>query len=240
MADFPGAQFLHTGRLAEECIELSFDEGFRKLVFFGDPFDVVDGIEPDIGGHQSNQHVLRRIEGQDANPLAPQIRDAVDAVVGDQFEASGVQPAKHLDWHASVDRCEMDRHIVHAEVRLAACDPHRLIDVLVTLHVADIGEAFSAEQLSGHIQARPSNKRRRSICGRRTEVVSGGSSAQAGVEVPIRPAAPTDAAPAKKWRRFWMICIGRSFPLKGLCVLACLRLQLPLQLVEETPICVCG
>ena len=55
-----------------------------------------------------------------------------DAVVGDQLEASGVQPAKHLDGHAGVDRCEMDRHVVHAEIRLAACDPHRLDRRLVS------------------------------------------------------------------------------------------------------------
>ncbi|MES0033466.1 hypothetical protein NKJ91_32455 [Mesorhizobium sp. M0040] len=93
MAYFPGAKFLRAGRLAEHCIVLSFDEAFSKIVLFDDPFDVVDRIEPDIGGHQRNQHVLRRIKRKDPNPLSPQVRDAFDAVVGDQFEAPGVQSA---------------------------------------------------------------------------------------------------------------------------------------------------
>ena len=38
-------------------------------------------------------------------------------------------------------------------------------------------------------------------------VTSGGGSAQAGFVAPRRPEAPAAAAPAKKPRRFWMICI---------------------------------
>ena len=136
-----------------------------------------------------------------ANPLAPQVGDALDAVVGDQFEAAGMQPAKHLDRHAAVDRRDMDRHIVQTEIHLAICDPHRMIDAFVTLHIADIGEAFGAQQLLRNIKAGPAIGAA-DIPGRRTVVVSGGGSAQAGVEVPIRPAPPAAERPARKWRRF--------------------------------------
>ena len=60
--------------------------------FSQDPLDIVDGIEPDIGGHEGQPHVSRVVETINAHPLAPQIRDAADALVGDQFEASRVQP----------------------------------------------------------------------------------------------------------------------------------------------------
>ena len=131
MADFPGAQFLRRGRREEVCIVLSFDEAFRRIAFFNDPFDVVDGVEPDIGGHQGNQHVLTaNLESCMPTRLPLQVRDAFDPVVGDQFEASGMQSGKHPDRHAGIDRRDMNRHVVHTEIRLAACDPHPLIDLL--------------------------------------------------------------------------------------------------------------
>ena len=62
MAYFPGAKLLRTGGWPRNASNFPSMKAFRiEIVFLDDPFDVVDGIEPDIGGHQRNQHVLRRM-----------------------------------------------------------------------------------------------------------------------------------------------------------------------------------
>ena len=43
------------------------------------------------------------VSGEHADLLALEVGDVVDAVVGDQFEASGVHTGQHLDPHAGVD-----------------------------------------------------------------------------------------------------------------------------------------
>ena len=142
----------------------------RSGVSAHDPLNIVDGIEPDVGGHEGQPHVPRVVESVHAHPLASQFRDAADALLGNQFEASGVQPAQHLDRHAGVDRLDVLRREVHREICLTACDPLRLVDAPVSFHVADIGKTLGADQISGNVRACPAigsiDLPRQADCGR--------------------------------------------------------------------------
>ena len=66
-----------------------------------------------------------------------------------------MQPAKHLDRHAGIDRPDVNWCVVHAEICFAAGNPCRLIERGVALHIVDVGEALCAQQLSGEIQPCP-------------------------------------------------------------------------------------
>jgi hypothetical protein len=49
----PGAQILRLGRKAEEGIDLALDETLDRLDRrVGDPVEILDGVEPDLGGDQ--------------------------------------------------------------------------------------------------------------------------------------------------------------------------------------------
>ena len=87
VADFPVAQFLRLGRDGGEGIDFLVDEELDQVVAH-DPLDIVDGIEPDIGGHDDKQHVRRRLEVVHAYFPALQILDALDALGREQFETS--------------------------------------------------------------------------------------------------------------------------------------------------------
>src|SRR4051812_28766691 len=100
MAYLPFAQFLGSGRRAEEGIDLAIDEEFGRATLLSDPVDVVGGIKPDIGSHQNQQHVRVVIERAYSHPLATQILNTADAFVRDQFETTGVQARKYLDREA--------------------------------------------------------------------------------------------------------------------------------------------
>ena len=154
-------------------------------------------------------HTCRRcIEIDPRRPACPcRSVIACDALLGDQFEAPECNPPSTLiGTPASIDAMCIGTK-VHAEIRLAACDPLRLVDAWVALHVADIGEALGAQQFPGEIQACPAvgatDPPRQTNGGRfqRRLTVS------ASVVEPTRPAAPAAAAPARKRRRFCMICI---------------------------------
>src|SRR5437879_1098174 len=90
-----------------------------------------------------------------ADPFASQISNAADALVCDKFKTPGMKSGKHLDRNTGVDRKEMHGRVVHTEVRLAFCDPHRVIDLRVPLHIAHVGKAFGAQQFSRDVLSRP-------------------------------------------------------------------------------------
>ena len=96
-----------------------------------------------------------RIQGPNPHALALQIRNAADAVVGDQFEAPEVHTGQHLDRHAGLDGRDVHRRHVEIEIRLAAGEPLRIVDAGVALHVADIGDAVGAQQFSGEVEGCP-------------------------------------------------------------------------------------
>ena len=93
VAGTPGAQLLRLGREPEEGIDLSLGEELeRSERRVGDPTDVPGGIEPDLGGHQGQQRSGSRLE---ADTLAFQIGDIVDAFPSEQFEATDMHAAEH-------------------------------------------------------------------------------------------------------------------------------------------------
>ena len=54
----PGAQFLRLRRKAQKGVDLSFHEQLDRLERgIGDPVDILGGVQPDMRGHQSYQHV---------------------------------------------------------------------------------------------------------------------------------------------------------------------------------------
>ena len=58
-----GAQILRLGRKAEEAIDLALDKKRERTdlrVGAGDPANVFDRIEPDMGGHDGNKRLVRR------------------------------------------------------------------------------------------------------------------------------------------------------------------------------------
>ena len=87
MPDMSGAQFLRLRRKAQESIDVAVDEKldrFDRRV--GDPMDVSERFEANLGGNKGQQHVRGRPEGLHPDALAIQVGDAADAVVSEQFE----------------------------------------------------------------------------------------------------------------------------------------------------------
>jgi hypothetical protein len=113
------------------------------------PLDIVGGIEPDIVGHEARQLMWMCIQRPNPHALAAQIRDGVDAVVGDQFEASEMDASQYLDRCAGLDGRDVHRGHVHIEIRVPAREPLRVIHAGVTLHVVDICDTVGAQQFSG-------------------------------------------------------------------------------------------
>jgi hypothetical protein len=56
-----------------------------------DPFDVLTRIHTYVGGYCSNVVILQSVPGRDGDPLALQVSDRTNLVVGDQLIASAVQ-----------------------------------------------------------------------------------------------------------------------------------------------------
>ena len=112
------------------------------------------GIEPDIGGHDREKHVRARAERLDAHAFALQIEDGADGLVREQLEAAGMHTRQDRDRHAGIDRDDERRREVQTEVDLAAPRSSRAGSPDRHRHVADIGEAFRAQQLLGHVLRR--------------------------------------------------------------------------------------
>ena len=136
---------------SQERVDLPGNEQFLGLdARVGDPVDVLDGIEPDMSGHQDDQDVGERPGRLDADPLALQIGDAANAFAGEQFDAADHHAADHHDCSAGGDVHRELRCIGHAEIDFAPRDRRwdlrrRRIDK------ADIAKAFASQQFLGDV-----------------------------------------------------------------------------------------
>src|SRR5262249_14831652 len=105
VADLAGAEFLRFGWKTQECIDLSLDEKlFRLDRWSGNPVYVLDGVEPDIGGHAGEEQVRTRAQDLHAHASALQIRDAANALASEQLEAADMDAGQHFDRFARVHR----------------------------------------------------------------------------------------------------------------------------------------
>ena len=116
------ARLLGIGRKPDERVDLAggeqVDLADRRIC---DPVDLRGGIEPDIGGHRAHQQMVGGAAERRGNayPLAPQIHDALDAVIGAQFETSRMDAGEHRQGPAGIHQGqEIDRGL-HAEIDVA-------------------------------------------------------------------------------------------------------------------------
>src|SRR5262249_49754803 len=74
--DVPSAQLLRVWRKAQKRIDLAIDE---KLLLrsrrVDHPAYIFARVEPDLRGHQRNQHVRGRSEAQDSDPFPLEVAD---------------------------------------------------------------------------------------------------------------------------------------------------------------------
>jgi hypothetical protein len=98
VADMPRAQILRLGRKAQKGIDLSFHELLDRLDgTVGDPAYVLDGVEPDMRGHQGHQHVRGRPPVLHPDAPALEIRDVADVFLREQFEAADMRAGQDHD-----------------------------------------------------------------------------------------------------------------------------------------------
>ena len=127
----------------------------------------------------------------------------------EQLEAAGMHAGQHRDRLARVDRDQERRREVHAEIDLAARrSSAAFVDARLHAHIADIGEAFGAQQLLGDVLRREADagslgdpdrgRFRRPLVGERCR----GRQARRGAG---------HGRLARKSRRLCMICIEVSF-----------------------------
>ena len=146
----PGAQLLGLRRKAEEGIDLALGVELDRLrVLARDPVDVLGRVQPDIGRHAGQKHVLARAESLDADALALEVGDRPDALIAEQLEAARVDARQHRQALARVHRDHQRRDEVGAEVDLAARDLGRLLGPGLGRDVADVGEALDPQQIPG-------------------------------------------------------------------------------------------
>jgi len=112
-----------SGGEAEERVDLTFGEQIhRPDGLTRDPADIPAGIEPDVGQHAAHEHVRAGTQGRHPDGLAFQIRDAPDAGVREQLEASCMHAGHDRDRVAGSDRNDQRRRKVQAEIHLAVGD----------------------------------------------------------------------------------------------------------------------
>ncbi len=100
------AEILRLRRKAEERVDLAVREELDRWGRLArDPTDVVDRVEPDMSGHDGDEHMMGRLQARHANFFALQIRDAADAFVPEQFIAT--------DMHAGQDDDRLARSHAH-------------------------------------------------------------------------------------------------------------------------------
>ena len=87
----------------------------------------------------------------DADPLALQVADGADRLVREQLVAAGMHARQRRDRHAGIQATDERCREVEAEVDLAACRPSARREAACDGHIADIGEAFRAQQVLGDV-----------------------------------------------------------------------------------------
>src|ERR1700747_611472 len=84
--------------------------------------NVLVWVEPDMGRHSGQEHVLVRPQARHTDAPTLQIRNAADAVVPEQFEAADMHASQERDRLTGGDRYDERRRKVSAEIHRAARD----------------------------------------------------------------------------------------------------------------------
>jgi hypothetical protein len=125
-ADLPGAQLLRLGWKAEEGIDLAVDKTLDRLDRrVGDPVEILDWVEPDLGGQKGQQRVRVRPQGLYPDAFSLQVGDAANAFVSEQFEAADHHTGQQRNRLADIDPSNKIRRIIRVEIDLAAGDQLR-------------------------------------------------------------------------------------------------------------------
>src|SRR4029077_5342596 len=112
------------------------------------PPNIVGGVEPNMGRRGGQEHVCARAQGFDADALAFEVGDAVDAVPREQFETADVNAGKQDDRFSGINCGDPIGRMRHAEIDLTPRDrpgsgSRRGLDI------ADLGKTLRAQQLLG-------------------------------------------------------------------------------------------
>ena len=146
-----GAQFLRLGRKAEEGIDLALHEQVDRFDVTRDPVDVLEGIEADIGRHCGHEDMRVRSEIlSNADRLALQIENAVDAFVREQLVAADMHAGEHLD-RGAPDRSEWRRAVAKSMTKSMSPRASIAIDAKAGLlvDILEVRKALGADQLFG-------------------------------------------------------------------------------------------
>jgi hypothetical protein len=156
MPDVARTQVLRVGRQGEEGVDLALDEKLlRGRERAGHALDVLDGIEPDIGGHAGDQRLWHQ---SGAHLLTLQISDAADAFVRKQRIASDMHSGEYRRRRTGLDRRNQGRRIDHREIKLAAFHGLGTGALGCYRYMLNIREAFGAQQFIGDVCRRVANE----------------------------------------------------------------------------------
>jgi hypothetical protein len=148
MADALRPQALRLGREAEKGVDLALEEQIGRLrVHARHPVDVFGRIESDQRRHRRNEDMRGGLEHRNSYRSALEIRDTVDAVLGEQFEAPDMDACEDGDLLAAIEREDERTGEVRGEVDLSGGD--RLVSRPTGItcdDVVDLRDAFVREQ----------------------------------------------------------------------------------------------
>ena len=203
------AQLLRLGRKPEERVRVAGDEQLHGVaVGRRDPFDVPLRVEADVGRHDREIQMAARLHRLDAHAPAFQVADAADRLAREQLVAADVQAGERGERQAGIQMVDDRAGEAGADVHVAARDHLRRGEAAGGSHVADVAEAFGAQERFGHVH------RGETDGGVVRQADRGGLRAaprrRAMRRAPTRPAAPAADRPVRKSRRFCVMRIDAS------------------------------
>jgi len=148
----PRAQLLGLGRNRQKRVDLAVGKQFersRRLV--GHPANIAPRIEPDPRRQSAEKDLCARPERLGADAFAPEIGDPPDCVAGEQLEAADMYLGQNRNRRTAVDRGDELRRKVQREIAISACNHLRGIGIRGGFQIANISEAFGAQQLLGGV-----------------------------------------------------------------------------------------
>src|SRR5215469_8831003 len=120
LTDLPGAQLLGLGRRGEECVDPAVREQLHWVdLGVEDPPDVIDGVEPDMGGRCGQKHVRATPQCIGADAPAFEVGDAVDTFPCEQLKAADVNTSEQDNRVPRIDCGDPIRGMSHTEIDLA-------------------------------------------------------------------------------------------------------------------------
>ena len=111
--------------------------------------DVLAGIQPDLCGHDTYQHVRGRSERLHANAFVLQVGNSADRIPRKQLLTTDMHAGQNRQRFAGIDRRDKSGRTVQAEVDLAGGDFPQ--SNRGSIDIADIGETLCAQQSLGDV-----------------------------------------------------------------------------------------